>query len=301
VSAVREPRQTGTAAKGDGKADPRRAEFARYKEDVRKHGMPFHPYAMLHDTIMSVVVVAVIVGLACLWYFTSGEEAGDAGVLGPRYTEKADPGTISFVPRPDWYFYFLFYLLRIFKWPESVVLGTVGIPTIAIILLLAVPFLDRRMERRLSRRPVAVISALLVIASMAVLTWKGATVKEASIGAEEQVPAWIEQNNLVDNAAQVPGADPATAEADVTAGAELFAESGCLNCHVYLDSGAQALGAPELTAEGLKNRGIEWQIGHLKNPSQFTPGSPMPSFAGLTEDQLRQLAIFLEASQGPGG
>ena len=62
---------------------------------------------------------------------------------GRCYTDKADPGTTNFIPRPDWYFYFLFYLLRIFKWPESVILGTVGIPTILIILLLALPFIDR--------------------------------------------------------------------------------------------------------------------------------------------------------------
>ena len=54
------------------------------------------------------------------------------------------PGTINFVPRPDWYFYFLFYLLRIFKWPESVILGTIGIPTVLLILLFALPFIDLR-------------------------------------------------------------------------------------------------------------------------------------------------------------
>ena len=70
------------------------------------------------------------------------------GWLGPLYTEKADPGTTSFVPRPDWYFYFLFYLLRIFKWPNTVVIATVGIPTICIILLLGLPFFDTRPERR---------------------------------------------------------------------------------------------------------------------------------------------------------
>src|SRR5262245_64917294 len=116
---------------------------------------------MFHDTVMSFVVVLVIIGLACVWYFTSDEGAGESGILGPRYTDEADPGTTSFVPRPDWYFYFLFYLLRIFKWPNTVVLGTVGIPTIALILLIMVPFMDRRMERRLSRRPVAVVASIL--------------------------------------------------------------------------------------------------------------------------------------------
>ena len=66
------------------------------------------------------------------------------GWLGPLYGDKADPGTTRSCPRPDWYFYFLFYLLRIFKWPESVILATVGIPTICLILLLVLPFVDLR-------------------------------------------------------------------------------------------------------------------------------------------------------------
>jgi mono/diheme cytochrome c family protein len=267
--------------------EERRAEFARYKEDVKRTGKAFHPYAMLHDTIMSLVVVAVIIGLACIWYFTSGEEPGDSGVLGPRYTDKADPGTTLFVPRPDWYFYFLFYLLRIFKWPESVVLGTVGVPTIALVLLLAVPFIDRRRERRLLRRPVVVIASMLVIASMAVLTWKGATVRETLAGdAETIAEQLVSDNNLPEEA---------------RAGAVLFADSGCMNCHTYAGQGSTNLGAPDLTEEGLKNRGVDWQIGHLKSPSDFTPGSPMPAFTNFTDQQYQDLAAFLEASGKGGG
>src|SRR4051812_3196444 len=136
--------------------DERRAIFARYKRDVKTRGKSFFPNAMLHDTIMSLVVVCIIIGLAIIWYETTGDLVnGDKavdkpGLLGKVYDEKADPGTFSFVPRPDWYFYFLFYLLRIFKWPDSVVLGTVGIPTICLVLLIAVPFVDKRTERRLS-------------------------------------------------------------------------------------------------------------------------------------------------------
>ena len=83
------------------------------------------------------------------------------------------------MPRPDWYFYFLFYLLRIFKWPDSVILGTVGIPTILMMLMIALPFVDRRQERRLSRRPVAVVITILTVIAMGTLTYKGATAKEA--------------------------------------------------------------------------------------------------------------------------
>jgi menaquinol-cytochrome c reductase cytochrome b/c subunit len=265
-------------------ADDKRRQFELYKKDVEKRGKPFYPFAMFHDTVMSLVVVSVITGLACLWYFTTSEEAGDSGVLGPRYTEEADPGTTVFIPRPDWYFYFLFYLLRIFKWPESVILATIGIPTILLILLLAVPFVDRRSERRLSRRPVAVVAACLVIASMGVLTYKGATAEEAGAVEEEIVDAWVERQELNEQA---------------RAGAVLFAQSGCLSCHTYLNAGSSNLGAPDLTDEGTKGRGIEWQIAHLKCPSCETPGSQMPPFENFTDEQYQQLAQFLEQSKGP--
>lgn len=267
--------------------DERRGLFRRYKDDVKRSGKPFYPYAMFHDTLMSFVVVAVIIVLAVIWKYTvPGDHTSIApGWLGSLYTSPADPGTTNFVPRPDWYFYFLFYLLRIFKWPESVILGTVGIPTICLILLIGVPFYDKRLERNPLRRPVAMVAMVLVAISMGVLTYKGAAAKEALasevVGA---VPNWVKQNNLPPEA--IPGA-------------KLFAEAGCTTCHVYLGVGSSNLGAPDLSAIGSKNLGVDFQIKHLKCPSCVVPGSPMPSFAALGDEALRQLAIFLEASKGP--
>jgi menaquinol-cytochrome c reductase cytochrome b/c subunit len=259
--------------------DERRAAFQRYKENVKKRGKPFYPFAMFHDTVMSLVVVSVITGLAIVWRYTT--------ILGPLLGDKADPGTTSFVPRPDWYFYFLFYLLRIFKWPDTVILATVGIPTILLIILLVLPFVDTRMERRLSRRPVAIVAAALTVLSMGVLTYKGATAQEA-IAAEVKaaIPSWAKKQGFSGNK-------------EALAGANLFAESGCVSCHTYLGTGSSNLGAPELSAEGSKNKGIDFQIRHLKCPSCENPGSPMPPFAALGEDNLRKLATFLEASKGP--
>jgi len=269
------------------RTDEARAEFARYKADVKARGKPFYPYAMFHDTIMSMVVVTVIVALAAIWKWSSwgpGHDPTHKGLLGPVVDPPADPGTTSFVPRPDWYFYFLFYLLRIFKWPESVFLGTVGVPTIALILLIGLPFLDRRRVRRPSARPVAMVAAVLTIVSMAVLTWKGATAKEALASeVKADVPRWIAQNHLPKDA--IPGA-------------HLFAVAGCTACHTYLGSGGSNLGAPDLSAIGTRNLGIPTQIKHLENPSSVTPGSPMPPFASLGVPRLTQLAKFLEASKG---
>ncbi len=102
--------------------EERRRLFAKYKEDVKSRGKPFFPNAMFHDTVMSLVVVSIIIVLAIIWHESAN--GTHAGLLGKEYDDKADSGTFSFVPRPDWYFYFLFYLLRIFKWPDSVILGT---------------------------------------------------------------------------------------------------------------------------------------------------------------------------------
>jgi menaquinol-cytochrome c reductase cytochrome b/c subunit len=258
--------------------DERRAEFQRYKQDVKARGKPFYPFAMFHDTVMSLVVVCVIVGLAVIWKYTD--------IIGPLLGPEADPGTRTFVPRPDWYFYFLFYLLRIFKWPESVILATVGIPTIALILLLALPFVDVRRERRLSRRPVAVVAAVLTVLSMGVLTYKGATAEEA-IASEVKaaIPGWAKKQGFQGNK-------------QALAGANLFAESGCTNCHTYLGTGSSNLGAPDLSSEGAKNKGTQFQVDHLKCPSCVNTGSAMPAFAALGDERLRQLAAFLEASKG---
>src|SRR4051812_15898557 len=272
-----------------GRLVERRRIFQQYKEDVKERGKPFFPYAMFHDTVMSLVVVVVITGLAIVWkYSTPGDHhTTEAGWLGKLYDERADPGTINFVPRPDWYFYFLFYLLRIFKWPESVILGTIGLPTVFLVLLLAMPFVDIRPERRLLRRPVALVASALVIVSMGVLTYRGATAKEA-LGSEivGHVPAWAAKEGF-------------TANQQAVAGAKLFAVAGCLNCHTYNGDGGTNLGAPELSAEGAKNKGIKFQVDHLTCPACVNPGSPMPSFAGLGTERLQQLAAFLEASKGP--
>jgi mono/diheme cytochrome c family protein len=256
----------------------RRAGFKRYKEDVDRRGKPFFPFAMFHDTVMSLVVVCVIVALACIWKYTS--------LLGVLYTDKADPGTTNFVPRPDWYFYFLFYLLRVFKWPETVLLGTIGIPTICLILLIALPFADTRMERRVVRRPVALVAAILVVLSMGVLTYKGAVAKEALASEVVQaVPSWAAKQNFANNAKAV-------------AGAKLFAQSGCTSCHTYLGTGSSNLGAPDLSAIGAGGQPASFFSSYVSNPRKFN-NTVMPVFGNLgSAENIRNIGIFLASSKG---
>jgi mono/diheme cytochrome c family protein len=268
--------------------EQRRADHAQYKKDVKERGKPFFPYSMFHDTVMSLLVVCLIVGLAVIWKFTAHEGTTDAdsGWLGKLYDSKADPGTTNFVPRPDWYFYFLFYLLRIFKWPDSVILGTVIVPTILIMLLLALPFLDLRRERRPLRRPVAMVAAILTIISMGDLTYLGATAKE-SLGAENltNVPTWAKKEGFANNPQAV-------------AGAKIFAQVGCMNCHTYLGAGTLNSGGQDKSSIGkTSNRGIQGFATYVKDPSKFG-NNVMPKWGDLGQDNLLKLGAFLEASKG---
>ena len=157
-------------------------------------------------------------------------------------------------------------------------------PTIALILLLVLPFMDLRRERRPSRRPVAMVAAVLTILSMAILTWKGATAKEA-LASEviADVPRWVKPEKLP------PAAVP---------GAKLFATAGCTACHTYLGDG---LVEPR---RARSDRDRHAQPRHqLPDPAPAVPVLREPGLADaevrLARGQrLHQLAVFLEASKG---
>ena len=129
-------------------------------ELLKKKGKPFFPYAVLKDSAMALIVVGVIIVMAV--------------ILGAEQGPKADPTSTSYVPRPEWYFFFLFELLRVIKPPELVPIATIGIPTICMVLLLLLPFYDRGPERRPERRPIATTAGLLTILAMGYLTYAGA-------------------------------------------------------------------------------------------------------------------------------
>ena len=87
------------------------------------------------------------------------------------------------------------------------------------------------------------------------------------------------------------------------AGAELYAQTGCSQCHVYLGVGSTNLGAPELTEIGASDRGVEYFKAYVANPSEFG-NNVMPRFGeefggSLNDEQLTQIATFLDASRGP--
>src|ERR687890_361909 len=127
---------------------------------LKNQGKPFFPYAVLKDGAMACFVMLVIVAMAL--------------ILGAELGPKADPTTTTYTPRPEWYFFFLFELLRVIKPSMLVPLATIGVPTICMVLLFLLPFYDRGPERRPERRPIAMLAALFTIAAMGYLTYLGA-------------------------------------------------------------------------------------------------------------------------------
>src|ERR671916_3424433 len=149
-------------------------QYLREYHILKGEGKPFFPYAVLKDSVMACIVMAVIIAMAI--------------ILGAELGPKADPTTTTYVPRPEWYFFFLFELLRVIKPPELVVLATVGIPTLCLVLLILLPFIDRNPERHPLRRPVATIAGITTIAAMLFLTIEGALAGAPTL-IEEPVPA----------------------------------------------------------------------------------------------------------------
>jgi mono/diheme cytochrome c family protein len=198
-------------------------------------------------------------------------------VLGAELGPKADPTTTTYVPRPEWYFFFLFELLRVIKPPALVPLATIGIPTICMILLFLLPFYDRNPERRPERRPIATAAGILTIIAIAYLTFLGANAGSPTSIEMDAPPAVVAQG---DEAVET-----------FEAGKQVVAQSGCLACHKIGENGNDGPG-PDLTdiADKLPRAAI---LRTLENPT-----APMPSFAGLPEEKKTAMVDFLSQLHG---
>ncbi|MFL5868295.1 MAG: c-type cytochrome [Thermoleophilaceae bacterium] len=216
-------------------------QYLREYSILKNQGKPFFPYAIAKDGAMACVTLAVIITLAV--------------VLGAELGPKADPTTTTYTPRPEWYFFFLFELLRVVKPPALVFLATMGIPTICLVLLLMLPFYDRGPERHPLRRPIAMTAAIATTAAMAYLTVLGAL-------------------------AGPPSEISLKAKPEFKKGQEVMAASGCLGCHKVGENG-NTLG-PNLTKIG-DRLGRQAIARTLLNPPSF-----MPNFSKLQQQKPQE-------------
>jgi mono/diheme cytochrome c family protein len=126
-----------------------------YKAD-KEHGIPFFPDALFKDAVVSLIIFLILVALA---YF-----------VGVPLEERANPADANYTPRPEWYFLFLFQLLKYFPGDYEVI-GVVLIPTLAILGLFLLPFIDRSAKRHFLNRPIVTVVATLSILGILLLTY----------------------------------------------------------------------------------------------------------------------------------
>jgi menaquinol-cytochrome c reductase cytochrome b/c subunit len=233
-------------------------QYLREYSIQKAQGKPFFPYAVAKDSMMAIVVMACIITMSL--------------VLGAELGSKANPTTTTYVPRPEWYFFFLFEVLRVVKPPSLVPLATIGVPTLGMILLFLLPFYDRGPERRPERRPIATFTGIFVIGAMALLTYQGANAGSPT-AIEMPTPTAIKQAG-------------GKTLAEYEAGKQVVAQSGCLACHKIGDNGNSGPG-PELTHIGgrLPGLGIARTL--------VNPTAPMPSFKNLPPKKFTAAVFFL--------
>ena len=233
-------------------------EYLRDYSILKAKGKPFFPYAVAKDAAMACVVMAVIITMSL--------------VLGAELGSKANPTTTTYVPRPDWYFFFLFELLRVIKPPSFSPLATIGVPTIGLVILFLLPFFDRSPERRPERRPIAMFTLVSVIGAMALLTYEGANAGSPT-AIELATPKVIKESG-------------GKALAEFEAGKQVVAQSGCLACHELGQNGNDGPG-PQLTHIGarLPAGGIARTL--------VNPEAPMPSFKNLPPEKFKAIVAFL--------
>ncbi|MCW3033654.1 MAG: menaquinol-cytochrome c reductase cytochrome b/c subunit [Solirubrobacteraceae bacterium] len=237
-------------------------EYLREYALLKAKGKPFFPYAVAKDGAMACVVMVVIIAMSL--------------ILGAELGSKANPTTTTYVPRPEWYFFFLFEVLRVIKPPSLVPLATIGVPTLAMILLFLLPFYDRGPERRPERRPIATLTGIAVIGAMAFLTYQGANAGSPTAIETPTPPRILHAGGAL--------------LSEYEAGKKAVAQSGCLACHKIGENGNSGPG-PNLTkiADRLPRQAIARTL--------VNPTAPMPSFKNLPPAKFNQIVTFLAQSK----
>ncbi|NRD80561.1 c-type cytochrome [Bacillus sp. BRMEA1] len=214
----------------------------------------FWPNFLLKEWMVGAVF---LVGFLCLT------------VAHPAPLERiADPTDTGYIPLPDWYFLFLYQLLKYtYASGPYEVIGTMVIPALSFGGLLLAPFLDRGPERRPIKRPLATGFMLLALCAIVYLTWQSVATHD-----------WA--------AAERQGKIVPQATIDKTSeGYKLAQQNTCITCHGENLQGGP--GAPSLIGTGLKPEEIA-TIARKGKGGKMPPGV----FKG-TDQQLKTLSEFI--------
>lgn len=222
---------------------------------LKEQGKSFYPHSIFKDTVVALLLVGVLVFLSLHF--------------GADLENPADPTDSSYNPRPEWYFLFLFQLLKLFP-GHLEALAAVVLPTLIILFLLLLPFLDRGEKRHPLARPIWMGLGLFGIFIVVYYTWQGAK--------SPLVNPIIERNPMV------------------LQGHRIYGDLHCAHCHSLKGEGGTA--GPDLSMT-VSRRSDEWLIAHFRKPREASPGSLMPEL-NLLDEEIYALIAYLRDIGGGG-
>lgn len=247
-------------------------------------GRWFHPHQLAKDSVVWLLLVLGLLGLA--------------STFGAPLGERADPQNTTFVPHPEWYFLGLQQLLRVFQ-GDLEILGSFVIPSVAGAVFVLLPWIDRNPERDPRRRPVAMgVCALTILVSVGFTLWGAAELAAEEEEMARRIEAEAEANETDDPAAQDDSVEvpPPDEEERVERGALLYRELSCDACHAPANRGFDT---PGLEAEGLRVQ-RDWLRAYMLEPDRIRfqgegihPIARMPDFQLEAEENEALVAYMM--------
>ena len=257
--------------------------YWKMREDVFKNRVdPFWPDQVFKDVLFAVGMYAVLAG----WVFWN---------KGAELNSPADPAS-NYIARPEWYFLFLFQLLKYCQ-GKFLIVGTVIVPTLALIFLFVLPFIDRNTSRYPSKRiPFfgAIFSGLAGVIALTTLSIlhdrHDIHILHQQEDAEKQTARAIK---LAARGIPPQGGLYIFLNDPVYLGEKIF-KGTCIVCHMLQGEGGET--GPDFTNFGSR----EWVFELLKDPKgkKFFKESAIMSPVKQPDESLRDIAEFLLSQSG---
>ena len=244
----------------------------------------FYPKQVVMDTIVALVMILILGSLAHFW----------PTELGPQ----ANPADTQYVPRPEWYYLPIFQWLKYWRGPYTI-FGIIVIPAVTATLLVLVPFLDRRLERRPWRRPIAVGVFMLILAGFVLMGLMSVRDDQRDPSIAKQVAKQREETNQFmreqfepEGAASSISAPVVVAALDplAAAGKKVYEGESCDACHG--EGGVGTGVAPKLASAAQKPADELSDL--LKKPTQqMLDGGMQP--VNVSDDDLKALVAYIKS------
>jgi ubiquinol-cytochrome c reductase cytochrome b subunit len=250
---------------------------------VRRHGVApvpsdegrpkkmFFPMQVFKDTVAIFIAFAILFTMAVAVHVP--------------LEQMADPTDTSYIPRPEWYFLFLFQFLKLFNGPLEVI-GAVVLPGVAVLTLFLVPFIDRGVMMKVTKRTFAIAVVVL-----ALVGWSGLTMAAVKSTPPQEASVDFSYNT---DWMMLPPAKLAVLKSPETPafavkGAAIYEANHCSVCHAVNGFGGKL--GPALN--GLSTRQTrDWVEQHFVDPQKLSPGTPMPPYK-LSAADMSNLTSYL--------